>query len=89
MSGMLSERFAAAAHAEPLNDLSPRDRAELEAQLARAGALEDLPGRWQAALLQAETGAASHTAGCCCSASAPAAQERRAERPQLAAADPG
>ena len=68
----LARRFAAAAGYEPLSALSPRDRGELEALLA-AGAreLEDLPGRWQAALLASESAAAGITpafAGSCCGA---------------------
>jgi hypothetical protein len=59
----LRERFAAAMASEPLSDLAPGDRAELDALLARCAALEELPGRWQAALLAAESGAAA--AGCC------------------------
>ena len=60
----LAARFAAAAGGEPLSALSPDRRAELDAVLARATAFEDLPGKWQAALLAAETGAAP--SGSCC-----------------------
>jgi hypothetical protein len=56
--GALAERVAAASSAEPLNDLSLRDRAELDELLATAEELEDLPGRWQAAVLEAELRAA-------------------------------
>ena len=67
----LPRRFAAAAGHEPLSALSPRDRGELAVLLA-AGArdLEDLPGRWQAALLASEAAAAGMTpasARSCCS----------------------
>jgi hypothetical protein len=54
----LEDRVAAAATAAPLNDLSPAQRAELDALLVRASALEDLPGMWQAAVLEAELRAA-------------------------------
>jgi hypothetical protein len=64
----LSERVEAVAGATPLCELSPMQRAELERELATASALEDLPGKWQAAVLEAE--GAAHS---CCSASARAA----------------
>jgi hypothetical protein len=60
----LRARFAAAAANEPLNALSAVDRTELELLLTRAAELQDLPGRWQAALLAAEGAAAP--AGACC-----------------------
>ena len=60
----LRERFAAAAGGEPLSALSPDQLAELDAVLAAVGAFEELPGKWQAALLAAETGAAP-SGGCC------------------------
>ena len=50
----LRGRFEAAAGGEPLSDLAAGPRKELESVLARAEAFEDLPGKWQAALLQAE-----------------------------------
>jgi hypothetical protein len=65
---MLRERFAAAAGREPLNDLAPADRRELAALLEDAAELEDLPGRWQAALLAAE-GAGAPSACCAHAAS--------------------
>jgi hypothetical protein len=60
----LAARFAAAAGGEPLSALSPDQRAELDGVLAAVGAFEDLPGKWQAALLAAESGAAP-AGGCC------------------------
>ncbi len=57
MTTMLAERFAAAASREPLNDLAETDRAELTALLLRAEDFDELPGRWQAALLAAEADA--------------------------------
>ena len=53
---MLADRFAAASANAPLNDLGDPDHAELAALLLRVGEFEDLPGRWQAALLAAEVG---------------------------------
>jgi len=66
MPAMLAERFAAASAAEPLNDLGADDRAELSALLARVDEFEDLPGRWQAALLTAEAGQDSSGQRPCC-----------------------
>jgi hypothetical protein len=65
---MLRERFAAAAAREPLNDLAPADRRELSRLLETAAELEDLPGRWQAALLAAE--GATAPSSCCAHAHA-------------------
>ena len=62
----LRERVAAVAAAPPLSELSAADRDELERELKVAGALEDLPGRWQAAVLEAETGPREHGGGHCC-----------------------
>lgn len=64
---MLAERFRAVADRLPLSDLGPADRQELASVLERTGAFEDLPGRWQAALLSAEHPAAAPPAagGCC------------------------
>lgn len=61
----LRERFAAAAANEPLSDLAPGDRAELDQVLAACTELDELPGRWQAALLAAEAGGGA-AGGCCC-----------------------
>ena len=60
---MLTDRFAAVSAREPLNALAEPDRAELTALLLRVSEFDELPGRWQAALLAAETGASS---GCGC-----------------------
>ena len=51
----LAERVAAASAWEPLSALAAPQRAELEAALDGASAFEDLPGKWQAAVLAAET----------------------------------
>jgi hypothetical protein len=61
----LAERVARAAAASPLADCSPAQRAELDELLAEASCLEDLPGKWQAAIVAAEQGAAPR-GGCCC-----------------------
>ncbi len=50
----VAERFSAASLNPPLSQLSHAARAELGGVLTRAGAFEDLPGKWQAALLAAE-----------------------------------
>jgi hypothetical protein len=39
--------------------LSETQRDELEGELSEAGSLEDLPGKWQAAVLEAEGAAPS------------------------------
>jgi hypothetical protein len=65
MQAVLKDRFAAAGAREPLNDLCDLDRAELAALLGRVDDFDELPGRWQAALLTAESGAA-RSGGCGC-----------------------
>jgi hypothetical protein len=55
----LLERVRAVAGARPLSELSAAQRAELEREAAEASALEDLPGKWQAAVLEAEGAAPS------------------------------
>lgn len=52
----LADRVRAASAAPPLSDLSAGDRDELAYEIAQVDALEDLPGRWQAAILAAESG---------------------------------
>ena len=54
----LAERIAAVTGVAPIGELSRADRTELEELVGRAEALEDLPGRWQAAVLEAELRAA-------------------------------
>jgi hypothetical protein len=58
----LRERFD---HADVQAPLSQHQRAELDAVLANSQAFEDLPGKWQAALLAAETAGAPSTRTCC------------------------
>jgi hypothetical protein len=48
---ILDERIRAA---PPLSDISAAQREELDALLAEADAVEDLPGKWQAAVIEAE-----------------------------------
>ena len=62
---MLAERFAAAGTREPLSALCEPDRAELTALLLRVDDFDELPGRWQAALLSAESGVVP-SGGCGC-----------------------
>jgi hypothetical protein len=53
----------------PLSQLSPLDRRELLALAAEAECVEDLPGKWQAAVLEAEQRAAGDEpagGGHCC-----------------------
>jgi hypothetical protein len=65
----LAERIAAVTAVAPIGELSSADRAELDDLVGRAGDLEDLPGKWQAAVLEAELRAAgdepAHGGGCC------------------------
>jgi hypothetical protein len=54
----------------PLSEISAAQRAELELLLTAAESVEDLPGKWQAAVLEAELRAAgtepSARGGHCC-----------------------
>jgi hypothetical protein len=61
----LLERVRAAAAAPPLSELAAEQRAELEREAAEADSLEDLPGKWQAALLAAELGSGGGGGHCC------------------------
>jgi hypothetical protein len=67
----LAERIAAVGDVAPIGELSVADRTELDELVGDAEALEDLPGRWQAAVLEAElraggaAAAPSHGGGCC------------------------
>jgi hypothetical protein len=63
----LAARFHAASAREPLDALPPAAAAELAALLTQVEDFEDLPGKWQAALLAAEGGpGASGVQGCHC-----------------------
>ena len=62
----LAERVSAALKREPLANISTAALEELDSAVAGARELEDLPGKWQAAILRAETGeAAASSCGCC------------------------
>jgi hypothetical protein len=52
----LRERVRAASGSAPLCALSAAQREELDRELEVAESIEDLPGKWQAALLEAELG---------------------------------
>ncbi len=60
----LAERVEAALARPPLCDVSAAARAELAELVAAADELEDLPGKWQAAVLRAEAGG-GEASGCC------------------------
>jgi hypothetical protein len=64
---ILDERIRAA---PPLSDISAAQRHELDTLLAEADAVEALPGKWQAAVLEAELRAGgeepAHGGGHCC-----------------------
>ena len=61
----LAERIDLAAAAPPLSELSGAQRAELEREVGLASVFEDLPGWWQAAVLEAEGAAAAGHGHCC------------------------
>ena len=54
----------------PLSEISADQREELDSLLADAQSVEDLPGKWQAAVLEAELRAGgeepAHGGGHCC-----------------------
>lgn len=60
----LAARVEAALERPPLCEVSASARAELAELVALADDLEDLPGRWQAAILRAESGGGERS-GCC------------------------
>lgn len=59
----LAQRAHAALSSPPLSQMSEAQREELLAALAEAAEFEDLPGKWQAAILAAEGG---DQGGHCC-----------------------
>jgi hypothetical protein len=59
---MLAERFRAARVHPPLDGVSAAAERELEHALSQASGLEDLPGKWQAALLEAEAARSAEAA---------------------------
>ena len=54
MSAELSRRVEKVVGYPPLSELSELQRREFRWALLRADAFEDLPGRWQAAIVKAE-----------------------------------
>jgi hypothetical protein len=80
-TSMLTDRFAAAADAAPLNDLAAGDRRELASLLAAISEFEELPGRWQAALLSAEAQDSSGQRPCCAKYSRAASSASRSRSP--------
>ena len=65
----LHEHVRALAGVPPLSELAREQWRELEDELGEAHALEDLPGKWQAAVLEAELRAAGEPpadGGHCC-----------------------
>jgi hypothetical protein len=54
----LREHVQSLATVAPLSDISPDQRRELDSVLGGAETVEDLPGKWQAAVLKAELRAA-------------------------------
>jgi hypothetical protein len=62
----LAERVSAALQRDPLANISTAALRELDSAVARAQELEDLPGKWQAAILRAESDAPdAPSCGCC------------------------
>jgi hypothetical protein len=66
----LRERVEAACAAPPLSEISAEQRAELEREVEVADSFEDLRGKWQAAVLEAENPAgyrigSSRSSRCC------------------------
>jgi hypothetical protein len=53
-SAQLSRRVAKIIGYPPLSEMSAEQRREFHEALLEAGSFEDLPGNWQAAILQAE-----------------------------------
>jgi hypothetical protein len=53
----LSRRARKAVAYPPLSDLGPKLRREFQEALIEAASFEDLPGKWQAALLESEANA--------------------------------
>jgi hypothetical protein len=71
---LLAERVSAALRREPLAGISAAAQDELTAALTAAQDLEDLPGKWQAAILRAESAEPdAHSCGCCHGGPAPRA----------------
>jgi hypothetical protein len=56
-SAELSRRVGKIVGYPPLSEMSERQRREFQEALLDASAFEDLPGKWQAGILQAEQNA--------------------------------
>ena len=54
MSAALSDRVERVVACPPLSELSDHQRGEFQEALLDADSFEDLPGKWQAAILKAE-----------------------------------
>ena len=54
VSAGLSRRFEQVVGYRPLADMDARERREFHEALLEADSFEDLPGKWQAAILAAE-----------------------------------
>lgn len=65
LSGTLAARVEAALGRPPLSEVSAAALAELDEVVALAERFEDLPGKWQAAILRAEAGSGEPVGGCC------------------------
>ena len=64
----VAERVEAALHRPPLCEIGAAARAELDEVVAGADSFDDLPGKWQAAVLRAEGHCgADEPRGCCAS----------------------
>jgi hypothetical protein len=64
----LAEHVRALAAHPPLSEIPADQWRELDSELAAAAELEELPGKWQAAILEAELRAAGEKPGgahCC------------------------
>jgi hypothetical protein len=54
MSAALSERVGKVVGYPPLSEMGDLQRREFREALLEAGSFEDLPGKWQAAIMEAE-----------------------------------
>ena len=61
----VAARVEAALNRPPLCEISAAARAELDELVTLADSFEDLPGKWQAAVLRAESGSPDRSGGCC------------------------
>jgi hypothetical protein len=61
----LAHRIEAAIARPPLSQVATSQLEELRDLAADADEIDDLPGKWQAAVLQAESGDGHAGSGCC------------------------